>query len=823
MMVKRGVSIQKCLKIRYFIILYQLISANIFSQFDPTSALWYDKPAEIWEEALPIGNGRLGAMYFGDVYADKLQFNEDTYWTGGPYSTVVKGGHEKLPELRRLLFEGRVVEAHLLFGRYMLGNPVEQQKYQSMGNVFFEYENKSEPTDYHRELDLNTGITRITYKQDGVQYSREVFASHPGQAIIMKISSDKPGSISFSCQLQGVRNQSHSNYATDYFMMDLCGDDQLKLQGKSADYLGIEGKLRYEARLKAITEGGEVNTNVKSLHVKNADEVILILVAATNFNSYNDVSGDCTARVRDYLANIEGKDYERMKREHIDDHQSLFNRVSLKLPTGKNSYEPTNERMELIQDEPDPALAALCYQFGRYIMIGSSRPGTQPANLQGIWNTYQNPSWDSKYTTNINTEMNYWIVDAGNLSECASPLFGLIREVSDQGTEVAKEHYGVDKGWVFHQNTDLWRVAAPMDGSNWGAFTTGGAWLCTHIWEHYLSTGDKDFLTENYDLLKGSAEFFLEYLVEHPETGYLVTNPSTSPENYYVSPGNYRFFDEMNGTYYRGSQICYGSTIDTQILLDLFDYVIKASEVLGIDDEFRSRIKNTRKRLNPMQTGKDGSLQEWSEDWEEMEEHHRHFAHLYGLYPGNVISPVKTPELVEPVIKVLEQRGDGTTGWSRAWKMCTWARLYDGNRANRIFRGYLKDQCYQSLFSKCGTAMQVDATFGVSAAITEMLIQSNEGYLNFLPAIPDTWSSEGSFSGVVTRGAFELDYSWTDGKVRTIKLVSKAGNECKIKCRRKPKIITQNKKIKVTPNDDGIFSFTTIPGGVYQIYLKIEV
>ena len=812
--------LRKLLKIKHLASLLVLISVNTFSQFDPATVLWYNVPAETWEEALPVGNGRLGAMYYGDVYSDKLQFNEDTYWTGGPYSTVVKGGYEKLPEIQQLLFEGRVVEAHQLFGRYLLGNPVEQQKYQSMGNVVLEFENKSEVSDYRRELDLNTGITRITYKQDGVQYSREVFASCPGQAVIMKISSDKAGSISFSCQLQGVRNQTHSNYATDYFMMDLWGDDGLKLQGKSADYMGVEGKLRYEARLKAINEGGEVNTSVKSMHVKNADEVILILVAATNFNSYKDVTGDCTARVRDYLARIEGKDYERMKKEHIADHQSLFNRVSLKLPTGKNSYEATNERMELIQDEPDPALAALCYQFGRYIMIGSSRPGTQPANLQGIWNTYQNPSWDSKYTTNINTEMNYWIVDAGNLSECASPLFDLIREVSDQGSEVAKEHYGIDKGWVFHQNTDLWRVAAPMDGSNWGAFTTGGAWLCTHIWEHYLSTGDEEFLKQNYDLLKGSAEFFLEYLVKHPKTEYLVTNPSTSPENYYVSPGNYRFFDEMNGNYYKGSQLCFGSTIDTQILMDLFDYVSKASEVLGIDDEFRSRVINTRKRLNPMQAGKDGSLQEWSEDWDEMDKHHRHFSHLYGLYPGNVISPVKTPELVEPVINVLEKRGDGATGWSRAWKMCTWARLYDGNRANKIFKGYLKEQCYPSLFGICGTALQVDATFGVSAAVTEMLIQSNEGYLNLLPAISDTWKSEGSFSGVVTRGAFELDYSWTGGKVQTIKLLSKAGNECKIKCEKKPAITTQKRRVKVTAIGNGIYAFPTISGRVYYITMN---
>jgi len=684
-----------------------------------------------------------------------------------------------------------------------------------MGNVVIEFENKAEVSEYRRELDLKTGITSITYVQDGVKFNREVFSSYPDQAIFMKISADKPGSINFSCQLQGVRNQAHSNYATDYFMMDLWGDDGLKLRGKSADYLGVEGKLRYEARLKAMNKGGEVYTDVKSLYVKNADEVVLILVAATNFNSYKDVSGDCEARVEEYLSKLEGHDYYTIREDHIADHKSLFNRVSLELPSGKNSYEPTDKRMELIQEEPDPALAALCYQFGRYIMIGSSRPGTQPANLQGIWNDYQNPPWDSKYTTNINTEMNYWNVDAGNLSECSEPLFKMIRELSDQGAEVAKEHYGINKGWVFHQNTDLWRVAAPMDGANWGAFTTGGAWLCTHIWEHYLSTGDKQFLEENYDFLKGSAEFFLEFLIEDPRTGYLVTNPSTSPENIYKSPGNYRFFDEMNGTYYRASQMCFGSAIDTQILLDLFDYASKASEVLDIDEDFRLRVNEARSNLPPMQIGKDGSLQEWSEDWVELEPLHRHFAHLYGLYPGNVISPVKTPDLVEPVKLVLEKRGDGATGWSRAWKMSTWARLCDGNRANSIFRGYLKDQCYPSLFSKCGKALQVDATFGVSAAVTEMLIQSNEGYLNFIPALPDSWSAGGHFDGVITRGAFELDFTWGNGKVKTIRLLSKAGNMCMIKSETKPHVTLDSKKINVKKESDSLYSFNTLKDKSY--------
>jgi alpha-L-fucosidase 2 len=790
---------------------------DAFCQTEPASMLWYDKPATIWEEALPVGNGRLGAMYFGNVYSDRLQFNEDTYWSGGPYSTVVKGGYKMLPAIQRLLFEGRHVEAHLMFGRYLLGNPVEQQKYQSMGNVVMNFTDTTSFSGYRRELDLLTGITSISYNQGGVNYRREVFASYPDQTIIMRISADKPASVSFSCQLQGVRNQTHSNYATDYFQMDIADDDLLSLAGKSADYLGVEGKLRYDARLRIYTKGGKKSRGIKLLNIENADEVYLVLVAATNFNSYKDVSGNSAERAENYLEKINGRDFADIRNDHINDYGRLYGRVKLELPVTKNSYLPTDERIKMIQSEPDPSLAALCYQFGRYLMISSSRPGTQPANLQGIWNNDQNPMWDSKYTTNINTEMNYWNVDAGNLSECAMPLFDLIRGVSDQGREVAREHYGIENGWVFHQNTDLWRVAAPMDGSNWGGFTVGGAWLCTHIWEHYLYTSDRKFLEENYQLIKGSAEFFLGFLTEDPATGYLVTNPSTSPENTPANRNNFGFFDEMNGAYYKGSQLCYGSTIDNQILTDLFAYVVAAASELGIDQEFRERVLATRDRLVPMMVGGNGMLQEWISDIEGTEKDHRHFSHLYGLYPGNVISPVKTPELTDPVRKVLEQRGDESTGFSRAWKMCTWARLYDGNRANKIFKGYLKDQCFASLFAKCGKAFQVDGSFGVSAAVSEMLVQSHESFIQLLPALPDEWSPSGSFGGVVARGAFELSFSWVNGRVVSAKMISRAGNNCRIKCNTKPRVESEGQNIRVEVVKDGIYSFKTIAGKSYSL------
>ena len=803
------------------ILLLAVFSLPLFGQtlIDPAALLWYDHPADKWADALPIGNGRMAAMYFGNVSTDRLQINEESYWTGGPYSTVVKGGAAKLAEIRDLLFAGRGIEAHHLFGRYLMGYPVEQQKYQSLGNLVLDFTDKTPASDFRRELDLDTGITRITYVRDGVHYVREAFVSHPDQAIVFRIGADRPGMISFEAQLRGVRNQAHSNYATDYFRMDPLGDDGLLLTGKGADYLGIEGKIRYEARLKARVRGGRVRTAVKSLFVDKADEVVIVLTAATNFNSYKDVGGDAHRRAEEALARLETKDFAAMKADHVKDHQSFFRRVKLDLPASANSLLPTDVRMQKIQTESDPSLAALCYQFGRYLLIASSRPETEPANLQGKWNDDANPSWDSKYTTNINLQMNYWMADAANLGDCSLPLFKLIREVADQGRDVAREHYGAG-GWVFHQNTDLWRVAAPMDGPDWGGFTTGGAWLCTHIWEHYAFTRDKAFLKEHYPELKGSAQFFLDFLVTDPARGWLVTNPSTSPENSPGSPGNVNFFDETTASDSKGdpgTKLCVGSTIDMQILRDLFQETAWAAEVLGLDAEFREKVLKARARLAPMQLGKDGALQEWLEDWPQQEKQHRHISPLYGLQPGHVLSPVRTPELVGPAKKILEQRGDGGAGWSRAWKMGCWARLGDGDRAARIFNGYLKDQCFPSLFAKCGTALQVDGSLGVGHAISEMLVQSQDGPIELLPALPRAWAEKGRFSGVVARGAFELDFSWRNSRVESATIVSNAGETCRIKCAGSLRVTRDGRPVAARKNADGTWSFGTEVRGVYRL------
>ena len=549
------------------------------------------------------------------------------------------------------------------------------------------------------------------------------------------------------------------------------------------------------------------------IKVANSNSVTILFVAATNFINYKDVSGNEKAEVQNYLENLDNKDYATIRKNTLEDYQSLFNRVELDLPSTSTSYLPTDERMVSIQTDPDPQMSSLSYQFGRYILISSSRPGTQPTNLQGIWNKDMNPSWDSKYTTNINTEMNYWPAEASNLSELTEPLFKMIEELTDQGTEVASEHYGA-KGWVFHQNTDIWRVAAPMDGPTWGTFTVGGAWLTTHLWEHYQFTQDLKFLEKVYPIIKGSVDFFMDFLVEHPNGKWLVTNPSNSPENPPEGPGYKYFYDEVTGMYYF-TTITAGATMDIQILKDLFKYYGQATQILGRDKEYAQEVLKSRERLVPSQVGKDGTLQEWMEDYGQLEEKHRHFSHMYGLFPGNVLSKKKTPEFVEPIKAVLEQRGDGGTGFSRAWKMALWARLSDGDRANSIYKSYLQEQCYLSLFAKCYTPLQVDGSLGVTAAISEMLVQSHEDGIELLPALPKEWDA-GRFKGVCTRGAFELDMQWENNAIKTVEILSKAGKNCKISTDKNAQVFRDGNPVQFKENN-GYIEFPTEKGNIYTL------
>lgn len=783
-------------------------------EFDPTTLLWYKSPATVWEEALPVGNGRLGAMIFGKNNEERIQLNDDTYWSGGPYSTVVKGGYKELPEIQKNIFEGKPIQAHKLFGRYLMGYPVEQQKYQSLADLILTFKDEKEISNYKRWLDLKTGVTTVQYKAHGVTYQREVFASAPDQVIAVRITADKPGAVSFKAELRGVRNSAHSNYATDYFRMDGVGNDGLVLKGKSADYLGVEGKLRFEARLKAVADGGSVKVDDVDLIVENANAVTLYFVNATNFVNYKDVSADYHAKVEEYLRHIASKNYAGIKDAAIKDYQSFFNRVSLQLPATENSFLPTDTRVKNFATGSDPQLASLSYQFGRYILISSSRPGTQPANLQGIWNSNMNPPWDGKYTTNINTQMNYWAVESANLSEMAEPLIQMVKDLTDQGAEVAKEHYGA-RGWVCHQNTDIWRVAAPMDGPTWGTFTVGGAWLTTQLWEHYQYTLDSNFLRKIYPVIKGSVEFFMDFLVEYPKNkNWLITCPSTSPENPPKGPGYHYFYDEVTAMYYF-TTICAGSSIDMQILSDLFGDYVAATKALGVDKDFADKVAIAKSRLVPPQVGADGMLQEWADDFEQLEAKHRHISLLYGLYPGNVLSVKKTPSFIEPVKKVLEERGDEGAGFSRAWKMSIWARLYDGNRAYKIFKGYIDKQCFPQLFAKCFTPMQVDGSLGVTAGINEMLMQSHEGVIDLLPALPDEWSS-GEIKGICARGAFTLDMEWKEKKLGKATILSNEGGVCRLQEKGQWVVMNNGKKIKIK-NNGGVIEFPTRKGERYEL------
>jgi len=788
------------------------------SAIDPSNLIWLASPAAKWDEALPIGNGRLGAMIFGGVAEERIQLNEETYWSGGPYSTVVKGGAKILPEVQRLVFDGKYLEAHNLFGRNLMGYPVEQQKYQSLANLHLFFRHEGEAEDYRRELDLRSGIVKVSYRSGGVEYLREAFASAPGRAIVVRLTASRPGSLSFTANLRGVRNQAHSNYGTDYFRMDPVGTDGLAVTGKSADYLGIAGKLRFEGRLRVVAEGGTVRTKGVDLVVENADAAILVFVAATNFVNYRDVGGDPHLRVQSDLAGLAGRSYDTIRRAAVSDYRSYYGRASLSLPATENSTLPTDQRKAKSQTQPDPSLAALAFNFGRYVLISSSRPGTQPANLQGIWNDDMNPSWDSKYTTNINTEMNYWPADPSNLGDLTEPLFRMIRELSDEGSKVAREHYGAG-GWVFHQNTDLWRVAAPMDGPSWGTFTVGGAWLSTHLWEHFQYTKDKAFLRDSFPLIEGSVKFFLDFLVPHPNGKWLVTNPSTSPENFPDGGGNKPYFDEVTGSRLPGTTICAGSSIDMQILYDLFGYYLEAAEILGRRSSTLEKVRKTREKLVPPQIGSDGSLQEWADDWKSLEKNHRHFSHLYGLYPGRALWDQQTPAILDACRKVLNERGDGGMGFSMAWKMAIWARLRDGNRANKIFKGYLKDQSCAQMFALCGRALQVDGTLGMTAAIGEMLVQSHEGLIRLLPALPDEWAS-GELKGVRARGGFELDVVWEKGAIRSASVTSRAGGRCRIDVGTAVEVTADGRRTPLEAHPDGSVSFETVIGHRYELWPK---